>query len=199
METADFLMIDELKNICMKTVKSFTVSSKTCLTLLSISSRFDIFFPKLDDFYLSHLPELMKQGQMLQIDKEAVRQILTDKTLSYVSRDDVINFLLRWTAFSSERKSDFREMLSCLEKDEFSCEIKRTIHDAHPDLEKMIHKSHLESHFTSCKNQVTLKENDSNVFVLYPPEQKLSKLFFYGFSLKNECWYRIPVQSKVLP
>ena len=200
METADFLMIDELKKICVKKIKSFMVSSKTCLTLLSISSRFDIFIPKLEDYYLSHLPELMKQEQMLEIDTEAVRQILTDKTLSYVSREDVINYLLRWIAFnSSERKSDFREMLSYIDKYDFSYEILRTIHDTHPDLVDIIHETHLESHFTYGKNQVTWKENGSDVFVLYPPEQKLSMLIFYGFNLKNECWYRIPVQSEVLP
>ena len=199
METADFLMIDELKNICVKKIRSYTVSSKTCLTILSISSRFDIFIPKLEDFYFSHLPELMKQDKMLEIHKEAVRQILTDKTLSYVSREDVINYLLRWTAFnSSERKSDFREMLSYIEKNDFSYQILRTIHDAHPDLVNIIHEIHLESHFTYGKKQVTWKENGSDVFVLYPPQKKLSTLIFYGFSLKNECWYRIPVQS-VLP
>ena len=197
METADFLMISELKDICMKKVKSFTVSSKSCLTLLSISSRFDIFIPKLEDFYLSHLPELMKQDKMLEIDKEAVRQILTDKTLFYVSREDAFSFLMRWTEFSSERILDFREMLSYFTEVDFSDELLNNVKETHTDLASIIHEMHSElSNINESKSEkVKTKENVGDVFVLYPPEEKQQRVIFYAFNLKTQCWYQIPVNS----
>ena len=195
METADFLMIDELKNMCVKIVKSFTVSSQSCLTLLFISSKFDIFFPNLEDFYLSHLPELMKQDQMLEIDKEAVRLILTDQTLSYIGKDDTIMFLTRWAAYSPDRKSDFRELLAYIEKDDFSNEILRKLHDSHPYLESIIDEVHPGCYSMHGIDQVTMTNNGCDAFVLYPPEQKLSTLIFHVYSLKHKCWFKIPVKS----
>ena len=195
LETADFLMIDELKDICVEKVKSFPVSSQSCLILLFIGSRFDIIFPHLEDFYLSHLPELMKQDQMLEIDKEAVRLLLTDQTLAYIGKDDIIRFLVRWAALSPDRKSDFREMLSCLEENDFSNEILKTVHDDYPDLENTIEEAHPGCHFMNGDNKVTKINNGCDVLVLYPPDKKLPTLIFYGYSLKHKCWFKIPVKS----
>ena len=195
LETADFLMIDELKDICVKKIKSFTVSSQSCLTLLFIGSRFDIIIPHLEDFYLSHLPELMKQDQMLEIDKEAVRLLITDQTLSYIGKDDTIRFLLRWAAFSPNRTSDFREMLPCLEKDDFSDEILKTVHDDYPDLENTLEEVHPGCHIKDDNSQVRPINNGCDVLVLYPPEKKLSTLVFYAYSLKHKCWFKIPIKS----
>lgn len=201
METADFLMISELKDICMKKVNSFTVSLKSCLHLLAISSRFDIFIPKLEDYYLSHLPELMKQDKMLEVDKEAVRQILTDKTLSYVSRDDALNFLVQWTEFSSNRILDFRELLSHFTEASISAELLKTVETMHSILAKIIIEMRPNIQFFNESRQEKLarKENLCDALVLWPPEQKQQRDVYYVFSLKTQCWYQTQVMTSNLP
>ena len=193
LETADFLMIDELMRLCEKKIKSFTVSSQSCLTLLFISSRFDISIPKLEDFYLSHLPELMKQDQMLEIDKEAVRLLLTDQSLSYIGKGNIITFLLRWASFHYDRKSDFAELLSYLEKDDFTAEIMTTVHGTYPDLEKLIDDLH--SGYLLTNSEVTQSIDGYETIVIYPPDKKLSTRIFHGYSLEHKCWFKIPVKS----
>ena len=190
-------MIDELLRLCEKKIKSFTVTSQSCLTLLFISSRFDIPIPNLENFYLSHLPELMKQTQMLEIDKEAVRLLLTDQTLSYIAKGDIIKFLLRWASFHPDRKSDFAEMLSYLEKDDFTAEIMTTVHGTYPDLEKLIDEVHPNCHLTNGETKVMLSNNGYETIVIYPPDKKLSTLMFHGYSMKHKCWFKIPVESEL--
>ena len=199
-ETAEFLMISELKEICMEKVKSFTVSSKSCLHLLAISSRFDIFIPKLEDYYLSHLPELMKQDKMLEVDKEAVRQILTDKTLSYVSRDDAFMFLVRWTEFSSDRIPDFRELLAYCAEASISVELLKAVEERHANLSRIIDEIRLKIQYfsESGPGKLKTKENLCDIFVLYPPELKRKRVVYYVFNLKTQCWYQIPVWTSKL-
>ena len=103
LEMAEFLMIDELKSLCIEKMRSFPVNMETCFMLFLLVSTYEINIPRISDFILGHLPELFAMGEMLLLDKDSVMYIITEPMLSYVSRGDCFRFLLKWTKHCPRR------------------------------------------------------------------------------------------------
>ena len=191
LEMADFLMIESLKEHIIKKVKKFSVTVETCIYLMFIASRFDLFIPKLESFYLSHLPELMKTDQMMKIDKEAFRFLLTDKTLSYVNREEAFSFLLKWAVVSCERKLEFRDLLTCFDQSDIGTDFFSTVNVC-PDLLKSVKEIRPEF-LTTVSHDVAVKKSLCNVLVLYPPKDL--DTVFYACSMEKKCWHNLPLKG----
>ena len=194
---ADFLMIDELKEFCIDKLKSFEITIENCISLMLICCRFDISISKLERFYLSHLPELMMTDRMIEIDKDAVLVILTDHTLSYVSREEAFKFLLKWVEVNVERKAEFGELLVHFDKGDIRPEFLNTVKSNSPDLFNIIEQFRPEivSATSYDKEDVAVSGKLCHVLVLYPPLHTYSGIIFYAFDLERNCWFRMPFRT----
>ena len=181
LEAAEFLMIEELKTLCIKKLKSVQVDSNNCLKLLFLTSRYDFYLEKLSDFILSHLPDLLPNDEMLLLDKESVRNIITDPMLSYVSREDYFKYLIRWTGHFAERDSDFPELLACLESEDISSDVLNTVSlDCLSESNKLL-----------CNSLSNTTDQQRNVIIAYPPQYSSGKYFLYAYSPVTKSWYQM--------
>ena len=113
-EEAEFLMIDELKAYTIDKIKSMEVVAQNCLKLLLVSLRYDVKLERAETYFKAHLPEQLSKEEALLLDKEYVYSIFTDDTLSYVSRQDLFLFLVKWVAHCPTRNRAFSELMSAL-------------------------------------------------------------------------------------
>ena len=185
LEMAEFLIICELKAWVISELRSIGVTTENCMPLLAIATRFDFEFESVINFSLAHLPELLLKEETLYIDKESVFLIFTDRTLSYVSRDDCFTFLLKWTKLSPRRNTEFSELLSCL-------------HIAYVRPEVL---NDMDLSFLTTENKLlcnTLTNNKcvlDNIFIIYPATRNYSKnkYSFNAFNLDRNSWFHISI------
>ena len=183
LEVVEFLMMDELKALCIKKLKSLQVDINNCLKLVLLTSRYDFYLEKLSNFILSHLQELLPYDEMLLLDRDSVYYILTDPLLSYVSREDSLKYLIRWTAHFAERNADFAELWACLETEDISPSVLTTV-----SLDCLS-----ESNRLLCSSLSTISDIQRNVIIAYPPQYNNGKYFLYVFCTDNKVWYQLLV------
>ena len=192
LETAEFLMIDELKAYCILKMKSMQVTKENCLHLMSVASRFSFKLEAVSEFYRSCLPELLLMKDMLTIDIDSFCNTLTDMTLSYVGEKNYLIFLLKWINYSPERISDLDKILSCLNLDETTFEEVKLVCLESVECVSSLNDCEIEIKRISTKHLNKLQ----NVFVLYPPDESFEYDIFYVYNLDSNCWYQIPVERK---
>ena len=175
-EMAEFFMIEELKAFCIGRVRSVPVNVESCSKFLLLMSTYDLDHTKASAFILAHLTELLGMDEMLLLDKDSVRYIISEPMLSYVSREDCFLFLLKWTKHCSLRQSDFPELLSCLK------EVSRDIRDF-KDL-----------NWLTESNRLLLSNKFSNlpcdVLVIFPPDNLQRSVAFYAYNLECSSWFQ---------
>ena len=110
-------MIEELKAYTIDKIKSMEVVAENCLKMVLISLRYNVKLEDAELFFKAHLPELLSKEEALLLDQEYVYSIFTDETLSYVSRQDLFLFLVKWVAHCPARNEAFPEMMSALKLD----------------------------------------------------------------------------------
>ena len=182
-EIAEFLMIEELKASCIQKMKAVPVTLQNCLKLFLLMSTYDFYFQDVSDFILSHLTELFTMDEMLLLNKESIRYIITEPILSYVSREDCFRFLLKWTKLYSSRQSDFSELLSCL--DSVNMDILNTV-----DLSYLSERNKL-----LCTNIPKASNMPCDVLLAYPPETVSGKKF-YAYNFEMNTWFQsLPFQD----
>ena len=185
-EMAEFLMIDELKSLCIEEMRSFPVNMETCLKLFLLMCTYEFNFPRIYYFILGHLPELFAMDEMLLLDKDSVRYIITEPMFSYVSREDCFRFLLKWTKHCSLRQLDFPELCSCLKhvsKDVLNTE----------DLTLLNENNRL-----LCNRFPNASNISQEVLVLFPAQfvSRKWKLLVYNFELSS--WFQLPINDDSL-
>ena len=114
LEEAEFLMIEELKAYTIRKIKSIEVEAENCFKLLFISSRYDVKLERLETFFKAHLQELLSKEEALHLDRDYIYSIFTDVTLSYVGRQDLFLFLIKWVAHCPARNEAFPELMNVL-------------------------------------------------------------------------------------
>ena len=117
LEEAEFLMIEELKAYTIDKIKSMEVVAESCLKMVLISLRYNVKLEDAELYFKAHLPKLLSKEEALLLDQEYVYSIFTDETLSYVSRQDLFLFLVKWVAHCPARNEAFLEMMSALKLD----------------------------------------------------------------------------------
>ena len=110
-------MIEELKAYTIDQIKSVEVVAENCLNLLFISLRYDVKLERAETFFKAHLPELLSKEEALHLDRDYIYSIFTDETLSYVARQDLFLFLVKWVAHRPARNETFPELLNVLKLD----------------------------------------------------------------------------------
>ena len=153
------------------------------MPLLAIATRFDFEFESVINFSLAHLSELLLKEETLLIDKESVRSIFTDRTLSYVSREDCFTFLLKWTKLSPRRNTDFSELLSCLDIVYVRTEVLNDM-----DLSYLTTENK-----RLCDTLINNKCVLDNIFLIYPGTSNYStnKYSLHAFDLDRNSWFQI--------
>ena len=122
LEEAEFLMIEELKAYTIDEIKSMEVVAENCLKMVLISLRYNVKLEDAELFFKAHLPELLTKEEALLLDQEYVYSIFTDDTLSYVSRQNLFLFLVKWVAHCPARNEAFPELMSALKLDYINSE-----------------------------------------------------------------------------
>ena len=191
LETAEFLMIDELKAYCIEKLKTVHITLENCLILKSLSSRFSFTIAKAAEFYRSHIPELLQTEDMLRIDKDSLCALLSDKSLSYVGADSYLTFVLKWVTYIPDRTSCIYELLAYLVEDETKVNALKSIHFENiKDVESLTTVNELKGMISESLNE------PHNVFVLFPPNELLEFDEFHVYNLDTSLWYKLPIKRK---
>jgi len=111
-DLAEFLMIPELKSFCCKWIQTVNINDDNVETLLHISSLFDIELTTLTRYIRQHLDVLFAGDRLLSLTPDSLKFLLTDQTLSYVTSDERLLFVLKWAQHSLEERSVFLEEIS---------------------------------------------------------------------------------------
>ena len=117
LEEAEFLMIEELKAYIIDKIKSMEVVAENCLKMVLISLSYNVKLEDAELFFKAHLLELLSKEEALLLDQEYVYSIFTDDTLSYVSRQDLFLFLVKWVAHCPARNEAFLKLINALKLD----------------------------------------------------------------------------------
>jgi len=108
-DLAEFLMIPNLKSFCCKWIHRVNINDDNVETLLHISSLFDFELTTLTRYTRRHLDVLFAGDRLLSLTPDSLEFLLTDQTLSYVSSDERLLFVLKWAQHSFEERSAFLE------------------------------------------------------------------------------------------
>ena len=181
LEVAEFLMMEELKALCIKKLKSFQVDANNCLKLLLWTSRYDIYLEKLSNYILSHLQDLLLVDELLLLDKDSVRYVISDPLLAYISREDCLKYIIRWTSHSAERCSDFADLWASLDKQDISPDVLTTA-----NLDNLSEDNRL-----LCYSLSAPSNSNRNVIIAYPPQYHNSKYFLYVYCMDKKVWYQL--------
>ena len=185
LEVAEVLMIEELKAICISKLKTIRLNEDNCFKVLMMASRYDFDLENVSNFICANLPELLRKDEMLLLDKESVRFILTDPLLAYVSPDDFFRFLIKWVGYCERRRSDFVQLFSCLDKDALSANVLSTV-----DLNCLS-----ETDKPLCDNFSGDSNRWCDMLTVYPPFYISGKHHLYAYNLKKKLWYTIPIND----
>ncbi|XP_053404281.1 uncharacterized protein LOC123554221 isoform X1 [Mercenaria mercenaria] len=179
---AEFLMIENLKSLCINWLRSCDISDEDCITILHLSSVYNFKVPDLNKFIEGHLLRLLQKPQMVILTKDSVEHLLSNRRLTYVSTEEKLKFLARWcTVNTDERKQSVKELLNKIDFDDV---------DKHV-LEDIIQDSPLRD-IEVCIN--ALEKRPCNISgnhkVLLVPDGK-KKGCFWCLDLNRQEWYRM--------
>lgn len=184
LEVAEFLMIEELKAKCIELLKTVLINMDNCLKLLLLCSGYNFCLEDVSDFILSHLPDLFSKEELMLLDKESVRLIVTDPMLLYVTREDCFRFIVKWCSQFPNRRSHFAELFSCLDKDDIGAEVLNTI-----SLDSLS-----QSDQKLCKTLSTGSERLCNVLIAYPPKYSSGNYFLHAYNVNSRCWFQLLIK-----
>ena len=113
-DLAEFLMIPNLKSFCCKWIHRVDINDDNVETFLHISSLFDFELTTLTRYIRQHLDILFAGDRLLSLTAESLEFLITDQTLSYVTSDQRLLFILKWAQHSLKERSAFLEEMSLL-------------------------------------------------------------------------------------
>ena len=182
LEVAEFLMIEEMKRVCIKRMKAIKIDNNNCWKMLFLASQYNFNLENVQDFIRSHLHELLTMDEMLLVDENTVRYIISDPMLSYVSREECFLFLVKWIGHHPSRKSSFADLFSCLDPKDINAEILRNV-----DLGCLRDSDRfLCNNLISCHSDVL-----QDAIVIYPPEIQRGQISFFAYKFKSNSWCQI--------
>ncbi|XP_052231412.1 uncharacterized protein LOC127844901 isoform X2 [Dreissena polymorpha] len=128
LDLAEFLMIPNLKALCVKVAQCFRVHTWDVKYLLQMATLYEFDLPRATEHMYSHLDDLMEDNSLMQVSKDFIEEVFVDETLRYVSMDTRLNFLIRWTEYNiSRRKRFFPELFALLDNTQLSRAIIQTV------------------------------------------------------------------------
>ena len=187
LEEAEFLMIEELKAYTIDKIKSMEVVAENCLKMVLISLRYNVKLEDAELFFKAHLPELLSKEEALLLDQEYVYSIFTDKTLSYVSRQDLFLFLVKWVAHHPARNEAFPELMSALKLDYINSE----------GLDDVDMNSLNDENQTLCRTLASKTCNLDNILIFCQAQQDYqnSTSYLHAFNADKSFWFPIRLST----
>ena len=182
-------MIEELKAYTINKIKSMEVVAENCLTLLLISLRYNVKLEDAELFFKAHLPELLSKEEALLLDQEYVYSIFTDETLSYVNRQDLFLFLVKWVAHCPARNETFPGLMSALKLDYIR---KECLNDINIDPLNDENK-------TLCYTLASKTRILENILIACQAfmDYHNDTLFLYAFNVDKKYWFQISMSESI--
>ena len=189
LEEAEFLMIEELKAYTIDKIKSMEVVAENCLKMVLISLRYNVKLEDAELFFKAHLPELLSKEEALLLDQEYVYSIFTDETLSYVSRQDLFLFLVKWVAHCPARNEAFPEMMSALKLDYINSE----------GLDDVDMNSLNDENQTLCRTLASKTCNLDNILIVCQAQRDYQNgtSYLHAFNADKSNWFPIRLSQSI--
>ena len=182
-------MIEELKAYTIDKIKSIKVVAENSLRLLLISLRYDIKLEDAELFFKAHLLELLSKEEALLLDQEYVYSIFTDDTLSYVSRQTLFLFLVKWVAHCPARNEAFPELMSALKLDYINSE----------GLDDVDMNSLNDENQTLCRTLASKTCNLDNILIVCQAQldYKNGTSYLHAFNADKRYWFSIRLSQSI--
>ena len=189
LEEAEFLMIEELKAYTIDEIESMEVVAENCLKMVLISLRYNVKLEEAELFFKAHLPELLSKEEALLLDQEYVYSIFTDETLSYVSRQDLFLFLVKWVAHCPARNEAFPEMMSALKLDYINSE----------GLDDVDMNSLNDENQTLCRTLASKTCNLDNILIVCQAQRDYQDgtSYLHVFNADKSYWFPIRLPQSI--
>ena len=182
-------MIEELKAYTIDKIKSMKVVAENCLKMVLISLRYNVKLEDAELFFKAHLPELLSKEEALLLDQEYVYSIFTDDTLSYVSRQTLFLFLVKWVAYCPARNKAFLELINALKLDYINSE----------GLDDVDMNSLNDENQTLCRTLASKTCNLDNILIVCQAQWDLESdtSYLHAFSADKSYWFRIRLPQMI--
>ncbi|XP_060563334.1 uncharacterized protein LOC132722788 [Ruditapes philippinarum] len=185
-ELAEFLMLKNLKSFCMKWLRGVSVEQLTddsCMSLLQLSTVYNITVPYLIKYIDAHLMSLIHNPQLISLDKPSVEYILFGKRLGYVPVDEKLKYFERWCQCHMDTISLqwVKEIVQ-----------KFNLHDVSKNiLEDLVQRPPFDG--LDCLKDALMNYSDSgsNMHKVLLMPDGVVKNCFWGLDLQQKHWYRI--------
>ncbi|WAR23710.1 KLH11-like protein [Mya arenaria] len=114
LEVADYLQIDDLKSECTNYLMNVEITINNCVNLCLMASLYDLdIYIRVYEYIRGHLPEVLEHSDTLSLTSESIIEMLKDPTLSYVSKKEFFEFVLRWIDHDKENREQYFEAMFC--------------------------------------------------------------------------------------
>ncbi|XP_052815801.1 uncharacterized protein LOC128242622 [Mya arenaria] len=182
---AEFLLIPNLKALCVKWIKETNVSEENVEKLLHLTSLFDFEMATLTEYIRQHLIELLEGNQLLTITADTLVTIVSDETLSFLTADITLGFLMKWVEYFPEhRKTKLGDILSYIELTNVNSSMK----------ERAKEDQNFEA-FRSLFETVSGNENTETMQNVLVTQKAHVCGEFWLFDLGRERWFRIETSA----
>ncbi|KAH3775531.1 uncharacterized protein LOC127846408 [Dreissena polymorpha] len=113
---AEFLLIPNLKALCVKFAQCITISKENVIAQLKLASLYEFDHPRALEYVHSHLDDLLEDDSLIPASKDFIQSLFANETLRYISMDTRLHFLIRWTKYDAmERKRIFQDFVALLD------------------------------------------------------------------------------------
>ncbi|XP_060606458.1 uncharacterized protein LOC132758777 [Ruditapes philippinarum] len=152
------------------------------MKIFQLSSIYDFEIPRCTTYIEEHLPEMLLLPQMVNLTKDSVHLLFSDKRLSYVPMDDRVLFLHKWLdANPNTRRAHMKELLSNIVFSSVSNQC----------LQACLHNLDAACH-TQLKDMTSARSNDHRVLIMKEGNYGDS---FWCLDLERDQWFRVELNS----
>ncbi|XP_053385416.1 uncharacterized protein LOC123538736 isoform X2 [Mercenaria mercenaria] len=179
LELAEFFMIVGLKSACIEWLRSEEITEENCMYVMQLSTKYNFEVTTCIDYIESHLPEILKNDDAVNLSKDSVEYLFSDRRFSYVTMDDKLMFLVKWVGMHScEKAENVRALFQTIDMDEVSYSALESAKRNVP-FSKII----------DLNNVVLLADDENskhNVIMMF-----CNRGYFWCLDLQNDRWYRL--------
>jgi len=184
-DLAEFLMIPNLKSLCCKWIQAVDINEENVETLLHITSLFDFEINTLTQYVRQHLTDLFAGDKLLSLTPDSIEFLLMDQTLSYVTSDERLLFVLKWAQHSLEKRSAFLLETSLVKL----IDVSKITNDALAKAKQMESYSKIKSYIGDETMNLTGKRK----VLVSVSSYKANKLWIYD--IEKQQWFGVHLEN----
>ncbi|XP_053402282.1 uncharacterized protein LOC123548629 [Mercenaria mercenaria] len=182
---AEFLLIPNLKSACISWLKTTDVTEENCMTLLQLSSIYGFEIPNCTQYIEAHLSEMLRHLQMVNLTKESIEYLFSDRKLAYVPMDEKLMFLLRWRdSQPSQRNVYMKELLMAIDFRDVSKSLLQELKEDHSLKENI--------DFEQVLRNISEEWSTHRVLIMKSESDEGS---FWCLDLEREKWFRLSSEA----